>query len=63
MIGSGAEREGTQVQAFLITFASVVVGGGLAGATVVGLVNSQTAPPDRSPANVSNPVLEYGSTQ
>ncbi|MDI6908818.1 hypothetical protein [Nocardioides sp.] len=51
------------MQAFLITFASVVVGGGLAGATVIGLVNSQTAPPDKSPANVSNPVLEYGVTQ
>jgi hypothetical protein len=51
------------VQAFLITFASVVVGGALAGATVVGLVNSQTAPPDKSPANVSNPTLDYGSTQ
>jgi hypothetical protein len=51
------------VQAILITIASVLVGGGLAGATVVGLVSSQTAPPGESPANVSNPVLEYGSTQ
>lgn len=51
------------MQAFLITFASIVVGGGLAGATVIGLVNSQTAPPDKSPANVSNPVMEYGVTQ
>jgi hypothetical protein len=51
------------VQAFLITVASVIVGGGLAGATVVGLVHSQTAPPDESPANVSNPVLDYGTTE
>ncbi|CAI9419908.1 MULTISPECIES: hypothetical protein [unclassified Nocardioides] len=51
------------MQAFIITFASVIVGGGLAGATVVGLVNSQTAPPENSPANVSNPVLEYGATK
>ncbi|GAB2447368.1 hypothetical protein GCM10027062_31330 [Nocardioides hungaricus] len=51
------------MQAIIITFASMLVGGGLAGATVVGLVNSQTAPPDKSPANVSNPVLEYGSTE
>lgn len=50
------------MQAFIITFASMLVGGGLAGATVVGLVSSQTAAPDKSPANVSNPVLEYGST-
>jgi len=51
------------VQPFLITFASVLVGGMLAGATVVGLVNSQTAAPAESPANVSNPTLSYGSTQ
>lgn len=50
------------MQAFLIAFVSVLVGGGLAGATVVGLVNSQTAPPEKSPANVSNPVLDYGSS-
>lgn len=49
------------MQAFVIAFVSVLVGGGLAGATVVGLVNSQTAPPAESPANVSNPVLDYGS--
>ena len=51
------------MQAIIITFASVLVGGGLAGATVVGLVNSRTAPPKDSPANVSNPVLEYGATE
>lgn len=51
------------MQAIIITFASVLVGGGLAGATVVGLVNSQTAAPEKSPANVSNPVLEYGATE
>lgn len=50
------------MQAFLVSLVSVVVGGALAGATVVGLVDSQTAPPDKSPANVSNPVLDYGST-
>ena len=51
------------MQALLITFASVIVGGGLAGATVVGLVNSQTAAPSESPANVSDPVVQYGATQ
>jgi hypothetical protein len=50
------------VQAFLVSVLSVVVGGTLAGASIVGLVKSQTAPPDESPANVSNPVIEYGST-
>jgi hypothetical protein len=58
----GVEREGTHVQSILIAFVSVVVGGGLAGATVVGLVDSQTAPPAKSPASVSDPVLEYGTT-
>ncbi|MGB0102363.1 MAG: hypothetical protein WBP61_18945 [Nocardioides sp.] len=51
------------MQALIITFASVIVGGGLAGATVIGLVNSQTAPPAQSPASVNNPVLDYGSTE
>lgn len=50
------------MQAFLVSLLSVVVGGTLAGATVVGLVKSQTAPPEKSPANVSQPVIEYGST-
>jgi hypothetical protein len=50
------------VQGFMIAFVSVLVGGGLAGATVVGLVDSQTAPPEKSPASVSDPVLEYGTT-
>ena len=51
------------MQAIIITFASLIVGGGLAGATVVGLVNSQTAAPEDSPASVSDPVLEYGATE
>ena len=50
------------MQAFLIAFVSVLVGGGLAGATVVGLVDSQTSPPAKSPASVSDPNLEYGTT-
>ena len=57
-----AGRKGTHVQAFLVSLLSVVVGGTLAGATVVGLVKSQTDPPAESPANVSNPSIEYGST-
>lgn len=51
------------MQAILISFVSVLVGGTLAGATVVGLVNSQTAAPSKSPADVSNPTVSYGSTQ
>lgn len=51
------------MQAFVVSVVSVVVGGALAGMTVVGLVKSQTAAPDQSPANVSNPVMQYGSTK
>jgi hypothetical protein len=51
------------VQAFLITCASVLVGGGLAGATIIGIVNSQTATPSKSPADSTNPTLVYGETQ
>lgn len=51
------------MRALIIAFASIIVGAGLASATVVGLVSSQTAPPDQSPANVSDPVLEYGATE
>lgn len=42
---------------------SVVAGGALATATLMGVVSSQTSPPDRSPADVSKPaVIEYGTT-
>ena len=51
------------MQAFVIALASIVVGGGLAGATFVGLVNSQTAGPDQSPADVNAPVVDYGNTK
>ena len=51
------------MQAFLIGFASLVVGGGLAGAAMVGLVNSQTGAPSHSPADASQPTLQYGQTQ
>jgi hypothetical protein len=51
------------VQAFLIGAVSMVVGGALAGATFVGLVNSQTAGPDKSPADVNAPTVDYGATK
>ncbi|MBZ5736876.1 hypothetical protein [Nocardioides mangrovi] len=51
------------MQAFLIGIVSIVVGGGLAGATFVGLVNSQTAAPDKSPADVNAPAVDYGNTK
>ncbi len=39
-----------------------LVGGALAATTVVGLVHSQTAAPSKSPADVANPTVTYGST-
>jgi hypothetical protein len=43
--------------------ASVVAGGALAAASVVGLISSQTGAPDRSPTDVSKPaVIDYGTT-
>lgn len=40
----------------------VVVGGGLAAATVIGVVSSQTSTSGPSPANVNQPVVDYGAT-
>jgi hypothetical protein len=40
--------------------ASVVVGGAVGAATLVGVVNSQTSPPSKSPASVESPQITYG---
>ncbi|WP_309650634.1 MULTISPECIES: hypothetical protein [Nocardioides] len=45
----------------LTTIGALVLGGVVATATVVGVVSSQTAAPDKSPTNVNAPVIEYGS--
>lgn len=42
--------------------ASVVVGGALALATIMGFVSSQTGAPDRSPGNAEAPEFSYGVT-
>ena len=47
--------------AILSTVAAMLVGGSVAAFTVVGVVDSQTSPPDTSPASVNAPVLDYGS--
>lgn len=38
-----------------------LVGTGLATATVIGVISSQTAPPDKSQVDVANVEVEYGS--
>ncbi len=45
------------------TLGSVLVGGTVAAVTVVGLVTSQTSVKGDSPANVNQPVVEYGATE
>jgi hypothetical protein len=41
--------------------ATVLVGGAVGAATLVSLVNNQTAPPSESPASVEAVVIDYGS--
>lgn len=54
-------RRRRAVVAFVSTLGAMVVGGAIASATVIGLVNSQTSPSGDSPANVNQPIIEYGS--
>jgi hypothetical protein len=41
---------------------AVVVGGGLAVATLVGVVTSQTSAPEQSPGTIQTPDFNYGTT-
>ena len=41
---------------------SVIVGGGLAVATLMGVVTSQTSAPSQSPGNIESPDFNYGTT-
>ena len=43
------------------TIAAMLVGGTVAAVTVVGVVNSQTAAPEKSPVSVNSPTIDYGS--
>jgi hypothetical protein len=57
-------REGNAVGSILAALGSLVIGGAVATATVVGVVQSQTAAPDESPVSVNAPVedlVAYGS--
>ncbi len=44
------------------TVASLIIGAAVASVTVFGVVSSQTNAPADSPANVNQPVIDYGST-
>lgn len=50
------------MQSILVTLVSLVVGGALAGATVIGLVDSQSSSPDKSSTDMSSTV-DYGATK
>lgn len=47
----------------VMSIVGIVVGGTLAAVTLIGVIESQTDGPDQSPANVSQPVIDYGTGQ
>jgi len=52
------------VGSLIAAFGSLVIGGTVATATVVGIVQSQTAPPEKSPVSVNataDDLVSYGS--
>ncbi len=49
------------ISAVVATATTTVVGGVVAAVTVVGLVNSSTGTDGPSPANVNQPVVQYGT--
>lgn len=44
------------------TVGSLVAGGAVATVTVLGLVSAQTGTAGESPANVNQPIVDYGTT-
>ncbi|WP_167735973.1 hypothetical protein [Nocardioides sp. 503] len=40
---------------------SLIVGGVVGTVSLVGVINSQTSPPSKSPVSVEQPDLDYGS--
>jgi len=41
---------------------SIIAGGALGTATIMGLISAQTSTPAKSPANAEAPVWDYGTT-
>lgn len=48
---------------FVAPIVSCVVGGGLAIATLMGVITSQTSAPDQSPGTIESPDFNYGATE
>lgn len=47
---------------YLGPIVSVIAGGALAAASVMGVISSQTSAPSKSPANAEAPAFDYGTT-
>ena len=47
---------------YLAPLVSLLAGGALGTATLMGLISSQTAAPSQSPANAEAPQFDYGNT-
>ena len=62
LIAFSASTEGTtNLTGLASILATIIVGGAVGAASIVGLVNSQTGAPSESPASVETPVIDYGS--
>ena len=48
---------------FVAPVVSCVVGGGLAIATLMGVITSQTSAPEKSPGTIQSPDFSYGATE
>ena len=49
------------MSSFVAPVVSIVAGAILGVTTIMGVVSTQTAAPDKSPGNVEQPALEYGT--
>lgn len=47
---------------FVGPIVSLIAGGALAAASVMGFISSQTSAPSKSPANAEAPAFDYGTT-
>lgn len=51
------------INSFIGGLVALLAGGTLAGATVFGLVSTQTGGPEQSPVDAEQPFVDYGSTE
>jgi hypothetical protein len=58
---SATVKGATLLSGIATVIATIVVGGAIGAASIVAVVNSQTAAPSDSPTSVETPVIDYGS--